>query len=298
MASAKGTTVWDRLVRYVSVKDGKVHYGEPILADENADIAALAKKGGLKVKVLEGAIAVEAKPTGEEDEVKELLGPFAQREVPVIRCIGLNYKTHILETGFDLPKNPTVFMKPGAAIADGNAPIPIPKLGQAQLDYEGEFTIVIGRDCKNASPETALDFVAGYTTGNDVSCRDWQLEKDKAGMMPQWCFSKSFDNYAPVGPCVVSTKVLGDGKGLALRTWVNGELRQESSTDDLCFSVREIVSFCSTGQTLQAGSLIMTGTPGGVGLGFKPEPKFLKDGDVVEVEVEGVGKIGNVMKFE
>ncbi len=123
------------------------------------------------------------------------------------------------------------------------------------------------------------------------------MEKDKAGMMPQWSFSKSFDKYAPLGPCIVSTKLLGDAGGLAMKTFVNGELRQDTNTSDLCFGVRKLVSFFSTGQTLEAGSLIMTGTPGGVGFGMKP-PKWLKDGDEVVVEIEGIGKVVNKMHFE
>jgi 2-keto-4-pentenoate hydratase/2-oxohepta-3-ene-1,7-dioic acid hydratase in catechol pathway len=123
------------------------------------------------------------------------------------------------------------------------------------------------------------------------------MEKDKAGMMPQWSFSKTFDKYAPLGPAIVSTKVLGDAKGLSLKTYVNGELRQDTNTSDLCFGVRKLVSFFSTGQTLEAGSLIMTGTPGGVGIGMKP-PKYLKDGDEVTVEIEGIGKVVNKMQFE
>ncbi|KAK4626559.1 Fumarylacetoacetate hydrolase domain-containing protein 2 [Fulvia fulva] len=292
-----GVTSWDRLIRYVSAKDGEVKYGEPIVSDSKPDIDALAQKGGLKVNVLEGPTPVEAKQTGEEDEVKELLGPLTPRDVPIIRCIGLNYKTHILETGFDLPENPTLFVKSPMTVADTRKATPIPKLGQPKCDYEGELTIVIGKDAKNVSEADALDYVAGYTSGNDVSCRDWQMDKDKAGMMPQWSFSKSFDNYAPLGPAIVSTNLLGDAKGLQLKTFVNGEERQNSNTDDLCFGVRQLVSFLSTGQTLQKGSLIMTGTPGGVGIGFKPQ-RFLRDGDEVKVEIEGIGSVVTVMKFE
>jgi 2-keto-4-pentenoate hydratase/2-oxohepta-3-ene-1,7-dioic acid hydratase in catechol pathway len=203
----------------------------------------------------------------------------------------------VLETGFDLPKNPTLFFKTGQAVSDTRQPVPIPALGQPQCDYEGELTIVIGRDAKNVSEADALDYVAGYVSSNDVSCRDWQMEKDKAGMMPQWSFSKTFDKYAPLGPAIVSTKVLGDAKGLSLKTYVNGEVRQDTNTNDLCFGVRKLVSFFSTGQTLEKGSLIMTGTPGGVGIGMKP-PKYLKDGDEVVVEIEGIGKVVNTMKFE
>ncbi|KAK4891878.1 hypothetical protein LTR27_009577 [Elasticomyces elasticus] len=290
-------TQWDRLIRYVSAKDGKTKYGEPIVSGDKPDIDELALEGGLKVKVLEGATPFQAAPTGEEDEVKELLGPLTPKDVPIVRCTGLNYKTHILETGFDLPKNPTLFIKPGQAVADTRHPTPIPKLGQPQCDYEGELTIVIGKDCKNVSEDDALSYVAGYVSSNDVSCRDWQMEKDKAGMMPQWSFSKSFDKYAPLGPCIASTKLLGDAKGLSMKTYVNGELRQDTNTDDLCFGVKKLVSFFSTGQTLEAGSLIMTGTPGGVGFGMKP-PKWLQDGDEVMVDIEGIGKVVTKMQFE
>ncbi|KAF7195913.1 Fumarylacetoacetate hydrolase domain-containing protein 2-like [Pseudocercospora fuligena] len=295
---AMAITAWDRLIRYISAKDNQIRYGEPIVSGDKPDIDDLAQKGGLKVKILEGPTPIEAKPTGQEDEVKQLLGPLTPKDVPSVRCIGLNYKTHILETGFDLPKNPTLFYKSSQTVSDTRSPTPIPKLGQTHLDYEGELTIVIGKDCKNISEDKALDYVAGYVSGNDVSCRDWQMEKDKAGMMPQWGFSKSFDKYAPLGPAIVSTKLLGDASGLRLKTYVNGELRQDSDTSDLCFGVRKLVSFLSTGQTLAAGTIIMTGTPGGVGIGMKPEPKYLKDGDEVVVEIEGIGKVVNVMRFE
>lgn len=195
----------------------------------------------------------------------------------------------------DLPENPTLFIKHGPAIGDTRAPVSIPKLGQQKCDYEGELTVLIGKDCKNVSEDEAIDYVAGYMSGNDVSCRDWQMDKEKAGT--QWCFSKSFDGYAPLGPCITSTKLLGDGSGLRMKTLVNGEVRQDTDTTDLCFGVRKLVSFFSTGQTLQAGSCIMTGTPGGVGLGMKP-PRFLKDGDEVVVDIEGIGRLVNTMKFE
>lgn len=203
----------------------------------------------------------------------------------------------VRETGLDFPENPTIFTKPRTCVADTRQPTPIPKIGQQECDYEAELTIVIGKDCKNVSKEEALDYVAGYTVANDVSCRDWQMDKSKAGGVPQWSFSKSFDKYAPLGPAVVSTSVLDDGSGLDLKSFVNGEPRQTGNTGDLLFGVRDIVSFCSTGTTLQKGSLILSGTPGGVGLGFKP-PKFLKDGDEVIVQIGGIGKCVNVMKFE
>ena len=190
-----------------------------------------------------------------------------------------------------------MFTKPGPAVADYGEDIPIPVIAQQQCDYEGEMTIVIGKDAKNVTEENALDYVAAYTVGNDVSARDWQRETDKAGPVPQWSFSKSFDKYAPLGPALVATHILGDADKQGLKTIVNGEVRQNGSTSDLCFGVRKLVAYCSQGQTLQKGSLIMTGTPGGVGLFMKP-PTFLKHGDDVTVEIEGIGRLTNKMAFE
>ena len=294
--SSSSLTSWDRLVRYISATDGEERYGEPILDSPEADIAALARDGNLEVNILEGSDALSATPNGKTDKVKTLLGPLREQEVPIIRCIGLNYKTHIKETGRALPEVPTVFTKPAPAVANHGEPIPIPKFAQQMCDYEGELTILIGRNAKDIAAEDALDFVAAYTVGNDVSARDWQREPNKAGVVPQWSFSKSFDKYAPLGPALVSSKLLGAADKQDLKTFVNGEIRQQGSTGDLCHGVRKLIAFCSQGQTLQKGSLIMTGTPGGVGLFMKP-PNFLKDGDTVEVEISGIGKLRNTMKF-
>lgn len=203
----------------------------------------------------------------------------------------------VRETGRPLPTCPTVFTKPGPAVADHGEAIPIPLIAQSQCDYEGELVVVIGKDAKNVAEQDALKYVAAYTAGNDVSARDWQREPGKAGPVPQWSFSKSFDKYAPLGPCLVAAHVLGEADNQSLKTRVNGEIRQESNTSDLCFGVRQLVAFCSQGQTLQRGSLIMTGTPGGVGLFMKP-PMFLRDGDEVSVEIEGIGEVSNCMAFD
>lgn len=170
-------------------------------------------------------------------------------------------------------------------------------IAQEQADYEGELVILVGKDAKNISEAEALSYVAAYTVGNDVSARDWQREAAKAGPVPQWTFSKSFDKYAPLGPCLVSTSVIGEADNLQLRTFVNGELRQQANTSDLCFGVKRLIAFCSQGQTLEAGSLIMTGTPGGVGL-FMTPPAFLKDGDMIEVEIDQIGRLKNKILFE
>lgn len=148
---------WTRLIRYISAQDGVTRLGDPIVPSDqkHPDIDALALAGGLKVKVLQTGTnhPVHATPTDQEDVVKTLLGPLTPQDVPIVRCVGLNYKTHILETGFDLPENPTLFIKSPMTVADTRQPTPIPKLGQLQLDYEGELTIVIGKDAKNVSEE-------------------------------------------------------------------------------------------------------------------------------------------------
>lgn len=183
-------------------------------------------------------------------------------------------------------------MKPAPAITGHGDDIQVPAFAGNQLDYEGELTIVIGKEGKDISADDALDYVAGYTSSNDVSARDWQRDPDKAGPVPQWCYGKSFDQFAPLGPSIVSPDMVGAADHLALRTYVNGELRQSTNTSDLHLGVKALVAFCSRGQTLQKGSLIMTGTAGGVGLFMKP-PQFLKDGDVVAVFIEGIGTLEN-----
>ncbi|KAJ8606150.1 hypothetical protein MRB53_041157 [Persea americana] len=290
-------TSWDRFVRYVSKKDGSIRYGDPIVEGKNPDIDGLASAGNLKVKVLEGKTPLEAKATGEEDGVAELLGPLTPKDVGIVKCIGINYKTHMAEIHYDPPTVPTMFLKPRDTIHDTRKAVPIPKFGQAKCDYEGELGIVIGKEAKNVLKADALSYVAGYVVANDVSCRDWQMDKDKAGYQPQWCFSKSFDKYAPLGPAIISSRLLGDASGLKLQTFCNGELRQDSTTSDLYFGVADIIAFLSTGQTLHPGDVILTGTPGGVILGMK-SPVWLKDGDEVKVEIEGIGRVVNTMKFE
>ena len=164
------------------------------------------------------------------------------------------------------------------------------------LDYEGELTVVISRDCKNISESEALDYVLGYTVGNDVSARNFQLPETSGG---QFCYAKSFDNFAPIGPCIVSPELIPDPQVLKLATRVNGEVRQQTGTEDMIFSVAKIIAHLSTGTTLRRGTVIQTGTPSGVGLFMEPKGVgFLKNGDVVEVEIEGVGMIRNKMVFE
>lgn len=190
-----------------------------------------------------------------------------------------------------VPKYPVTFVKPADALAGPFEDIPIHDSCTTMLDYEGELTVIISRDGINIPESTALDYVLGYTCGNDVSARHFQL-KDHSGM--QFGYAKSFDKFAPIGPAIWSTRMVPDPQKLRYVTRVNGVVKQETGTDGMIWSVRQILAHLSRGMTLRAGTVIMTGTPAGVGFFHK---EFLADGDVVEVEIEGLGKIGNRMVF-
>ncbi|PCG94462.1 Hypothetical protein PENO1_078360 [Penicillium occitanis (nom. inval.)] len=289
---------WDRIIRFEGV-DGKVALGEPIIkADEVFSVQELAEKGQLKAKYFEGADVFSLQATDKLVEVKSLLPCLTADDVPIVKCVGLNYMKHIQEGGRKPPPYPSIFIKPRASIASFNEDIPIPKLAQEdQLDYEGELCIVIGKTGKNIPKEETLSYIAGFLPANDVSARKWQRDPAFAGNVPQWCFSKGFDKFAPLGPMIVSPKIVGNAGALQLQTLVNGEVRQDTNTNDLLFNVETIVSFISQGTTLEKGTVIMTGTPAGVAMGMK-EPRWLKDGDVVEVRIEGLGKVQNKMVFE
>ena len=188
---------------------------------------------------------------------------------------------------------PVVFTKPADALAGPYDDVFIHLDAQSQLDYEGELTVIIGKDGKNIPENKALDYVLGYAVGNDVSARNFQLPPNSGG---QFCYAKSFDGFAPIGPCVVSTSIITDPQQLDYVTKVNGKIRQETNTSDMIWNVKQIIAHLSKETTLRKGTAIMTGTPSGVGL-FRKDG-FLKDGDVVEVSVTGIGAIKNRMVYE
>jgi 2-keto-4-pentenoate hydratase/2-oxohepta-3-ene-1,7-dioic acid hydratase in catechol pathway len=199
--------------------------------------------------------------------------------------IGLNYHDHAAEVKMARPEEPILFGMYPNAIIGPEAPIRIPKLSQ-KIDYEAELAIVIGRRGRHIPESSAVEYVAGYTIFNDVSARDLQM-KDS-----QWIRGKSFDTFAPIGPYLVTTGMLGDGDGLDIRLRLNGKIMQDSNTRNLIFKVPRLVSFISEVMTLEPGDIIATGTPGGVGFARKP-PVWLRPGDVVEVEIEGIGILRN-----
>jgi 2-keto-4-pentenoate hydratase/2-oxohepta-3-ene-1,7-dioic acid hydratase in catechol pathway len=215
----------------------------------------------------------------------ELQAPI--RRPPKFIGIGLNYADHVAESGLETPKFPTIFNKQSTCVVGPRDPVHIPRASHV-IDYEGELGFVIGRRCRHVSREDAADVIAGYTVVNDVSVRDWQLR------IPTWSIGKSFDTHGPIGPWIVTSDEVTDPHRLRLRTWVNGDLRQDSNTKELIFDCFALVEHLSTAFTLEPGDVIATGTPSGVGISMKP-PGLLKAGDVVRIEIEGVGEIENPM---
>jgi 2-keto-4-pentenoate hydratase/2-oxohepta-3-ene-1,7-dioic acid hydratase in catechol pathway len=242
---------------------------------------------GTNFFALTGDISLgEFKITNERIDVLSLLAPIQPR---TIYGIGLNYRKHAEETGAKIPEHPIVFLKSPTALQDPDGPIVLPRHLRSDLvDFETELAVVIGAECKNVSRADALNYVLGYTIANDVSARDWQ--KQWGGS--QWCRGKTFDTFCPLGPGLVTPSGIPNPQDLAMRTRVNGVVMQQSNTRDMIFSVAEIIEFLSGSTTLEPGTLILTGTPEGVGMGRKP-PIYLKAGDVVECEIEGVGILTN-----
>lgn len=202
-----------------------------------------------------------------------------------IVCIGLNYAKHAHETGAPIPKEPIIFFKSTTALTGPNDGVVIPK-NSVKTDWEVELAVVIGRKASYVPVEKAYEYIAGYTLHNDYSEREWQLERNG-----QWAKGKGADTFAPLGPVLVTLDDIRPGAEGRLRLWLslNGKVIQDSNTDDLIFNVPQVVSYLSQFMTLLPGDVISTGTPAGVGLGFKPEPVYLKPGDIVELGIDGLG---------
>ena len=209
-----------------------------------------------------------------------------------IICVGLNYKDHAAESGSPIPKDPILFSKYATALIGHGETIVLPKVSH-EVDFEAELVIVVGKKGRHLTLSNAMDHVAGYTIGHDVSARDWQLKKDGK----QWMVGKTFDTFAPAGPVLVTKDEVKDPQNLPIRLRLNGEMMQNSSTQQMIFGVAELLVYLSQVFTLEPGDLIYTGTPPGVGVARKP-PVYLKDGDVVEVEIEGLGLLRNPVRQE
>ena len=259
-----------KIVRFVD-SDGQIGYGA-VTGDDRA-----------RAERLRGSIEAGFVPTGEVADMVRLLAPVAP---PNILCIGLNYRRHAAESNMAEPERPILFLKPTSAVIGPDDPILLPPQS-TEVDYECELAVVIGRAAKNVSHDDAIDYVFGVTCGNDVSARDWQLRLDR-----QWARGKGFDTFCPLGPVLVTRDECPDPDNLRIETRVNGELLQSSNTADMIFSVRQIISYLSQDMTLLPGTVILTGTPEGVGMGRTPN-RWLRHGDLCEVTLEGVGTLQN-----
>ncbi|KAH0605074.1 uncharacterized protein H6S33_005056 [Morchella sextelata] len=280
---------FSRLVRFVA-GDGKTYYGDAILPHGATDVSK-----ALKAKLIEGDIFnANHNVTEKIMDIRKLLSPLALEDIKTVRCLGLNYAQHAKESNMPIPKFPVVFYKPVTSIAGPSDPIPVHTIVQSDpgLDYECELVAIIGKEAKDVSEDKALEYVLGYTVGNDVSHREWQLKKGGG----QWSLGKGFDGWAPMGPAIISPKLIQDPQNLRISTKVNGKTMQDSSTADMIFSVAKTIAFLSQGTTLVPGDILFTGTPQGVGMGKTPQ-QWLNDGDVVEIDLEGVGSIKNKVVF-
>jgi 2-keto-4-pentenoate hydratase/2-oxohepta-3-ene-1,7-dioic acid hydratase (catechol pathway) len=236
-------------------------------------------------KIIEGNIFGTYKITSQEIQIKKLLAPV----IPInILALGINYKKHGDETAISYPEQPVLFLKSTTSITGHEGPIILPAAGPDHVDYEAELAVVIGKEAKNVMPDKVMDYIMGYTCANDVSARDWQFEKQKG----QWARGKSFDTFCPLGPWIVTKEEIEDPNNISIRTILNGQTVQESRTSNMIFNIQEIVSNLSRSMTLLPGTVILTGTPEGVGFTRQP-PLFLKTGDIVSIEIEKIGTLTN-----
>lgn len=266
-----------RIIRFVDEK-GQDCYGHD--------------NGKGKAELLEGSLFTGFKETGINSRIIKLLAPMTPT---AILCIGLNYYQHAAETGLKVPKYPILFMKNPASIANPGDPILLHPccMDPPEVDYEAELAVVIGKTAKNVSSDEALSYVFGYTVANDVSARRWQGNRGSG----QWVRGKSFDTFCPLGPVLVTADELREPQNLRLTCELNGRIMQDAKTSDMIFPVAELISFLSTGTTLLPGTVILTGTPSGVGFTRKP-PVYLMPGDTVEVTVEKIGTLSNPVELQ
>lgn len=260
-----------RIIRYQ--KDDEIKRG--ILKDE-------------KIFELEGDLYSNFSAGNEAANLEEveLLAPI---EPPNIIAIGLNYRQHAVETGAEIPERPVIFLKATSSLTDPDSNMSLPKLAPDEVDFEAELAVIIAKEAKNIETVEVDDYILGYSCANDVSARDCQKKLDK-----QWARGKSFDTFCPLGPWI-ETEL--DPGNLKIKSILNGEIMQQSKTSDMIFNVQQLVSYLSHNMTLLPGTVILTGTPEGVGFAREDEV-FLRDGDQIAIEIEGIGSLKNTVSKE
>jgi 2-keto-4-pentenoate hydratase/2-oxohepta-3-ene-1,7-dioic acid hydratase in catechol pathway len=243
-----------------------------------------------RADVIEGDILRNFKVTRIKEKILQFLPPIDPSN---ILALGLNYRKHADETKMEAPEFPVLFIKATSSVIGHEAPIQIPAAGPDQVDYEGELAVIISRSAKNITPDQAFNYVLGYTCANDVSARDWQFEKQKG----QWARGKSFDTFCPLGPFLVTKDEIQDPNRLHIRTTLNDIILQDANTDAMIFHVADIVSLLSQSMTLLPSTVILTGTPEGVGFTRQP-PVFMKEADIITIEIEKIGRLSNPVRKE
>ena len=259
--------------------------------DSSGRIAHAALQPDGNALAIEGDLFGDFRVTDHRAEVVKTLTPL---QPFAIVCIGLNYRFHAEETKAAIPQHPVVFMKLPNVIQHPGDPILLPThLKSDKVDYECELAVVIGKTARNVTRENALQHVLGYTCANDVSARDWQ--KHAGG--GQWCRGKTFDTFCPLGPVLITADEIPNPNALAIKTVLNGQVMQDWNTNDMIFDVPTLIEFLSGSTTLMPGTVILTGTPHGVGMARTP-PVWLADGDTVSVEIEKIGTLTNPVRLE
>lgn len=282
-----------RLVQYSTQGESRLGV---VIEDRIVDVQRAAASFGQETKAFTSTLALLEAGEGALAFVRGLKShnnalslPTVHLDCPVasrkIVAVGLNYKDHAIEAGLKIPGAPLCFAKFTSSLSGPFDPIQLPA-EDSQVDFEGELGVIIGRKARRVAEGDAMRYVAGYVVFNDVSARKWQFDDG------QWTRGKSCDTFAPNGPFLVTADEVPDPGALRITTRVNGEIMQDSNTNQLIFNVQKLVSYFSNSFTLDPGDMIATGTPAGVGFSRKP-PLYLKDGDLVEVEIEGVGRISN-----
>ncbi|OQE19607.1 hypothetical protein PENFLA_c018G09183 [Penicillium flavigenum] len=283
---------WTNLIRFISEEDGQIHLGE-VDTKKYPDIGLAVLNGEkVAVKLIKGSI-FDGVVTETTMHVGRLLAPIGIEEVPIIRCMGLNYRDHAKEANMPIPDVPVLFIKPRTALnGPYTAKINVPKIAQdGSSDYEAELSIVLSKSGRDIPESEAMDYVLGYTCSNDVSARTQQFKNS------QWCFSKGLDGSCPIGPVLVSPSAIGNPHNLRIKAIHNGTVVQDSNTREMIFDIAKTIAFLSQGTTLERGTIIMTGT--GPGIGVMRNPKVvLNDGDDMRVEIENIGTLINKVHYE
>lgn len=259
-----------RIVRFLS--NGKIHFGQRV--DQRTALRIDGPVPGL-FRVTEQALRID-----------KLLAPIVPTD---ILCIGLNYREHARESNSTIPDHPMLFIKAGNTLNNPLDPIHIPR-NSSKIDFEAELAVVIGRDARHVPAERVGEYILGYTIANDVSARDWQHDPRLGG--GQFARGKSFDGFCPLGPEIVTADEVRTPNNLRLRSLLNGRLMQDDTTADMIFNVPALIESVSSTMTLRAGSVLLTGTPSGVGGARKP-PVFMRAGDTIAIEIDGIGRLEN-----